>query len=888
MSVMKVARTGASVTLVGSEYRADTQGLNLRVRVLQQFRVPDTNPAPEDLSYSFSVPHGAGKDQQQAQATLTAVRIVADDKVIDGKVLPIQEAETKFAAARAAGKGAAIVKPTDSKDVFRTTVAAVLPGTLVSVCLTLMVPMRFEGKTIVGVVPIALAARFGASAPTPGSAPSPLFSDAWDAVESSGEAAVSPGGRGTSCEPCHPSRSVATATVKVEMRVDLGRPLAAVACPSHRADPLFACAQDTDPDGSIMRATLTLGSGMAGVSAAEDFVVVITPRDVNQPLVCVEHRPACEEEGVPACTAIEVAVHMDLVPEGGLAPPTAPGLYWFVVDLSGSMDPCIGQAREAAMGLIASVPQGSLVQMTFFGELFKHVFSAPTLYTWASADALKAAVKFMTANMGGTDMRLVLEEVMGQVREGATAAAHLPVRCILITDGSVDADIQRACCDIVSATVAGVLDVRVFTVGVGHEVSTALVNGLAAAGRGRAVFANADNISACCQRVFTAAAGGALTDVHVKWSKALEDRVLPGCGRGYDPLPVVYNAETVTFSAIFENVCVPSADDDDAWVTVQATRAGPCAGVGYDAVPMSWTMRLNGVAATTGRELHAHVAGHVIGRLLEVAAQTPCDHATRQALKDRAVELACTFGVVSAEGTAFLAVWDRKSASDTASAATAVCSGAVHHFAAETSTSSSSHGVCYPGPAMCTYTCAGPVPEPAVARASPKSEWGSQTAKGLDRGPGEEHVVLRTKGVARDVPPSNLPLKATERKAPEEYREIPARGMGFAPAFVPYIMGQQDFEGFWELQHVVHAPMLCYGARKGIESLRGAGLPVSDAVWATFVVLQILRDFCSLAEKQWSLVAAEAHRWLCAQAEGPRLLGDAALADQLRAAISTQ
>ncbi len=171
-----------------------------------------------------------------------------------------------------------------------------------------------------------------------------------------------------------------------------------------------------------------------------------------------------------------------------LAPPAAeegavmPRDVSFVVDVSGSMSgQKIEQARAAlrqALGTLRTADRFQLIAFSSGVRHFREGFSA------ATAENLRAAREFVDGLQadGGTNISGALEAALGS----AVSQERLPL-VLFLTDGVPSVGEQEP--DRIAAMAAGRAGrARIFTIGVGHDVNTYLLDRLAKEGRGAAEY----------------------------------------------------------------------------------------------------------------------------------------------------------------------------------------------------------------------------------------------------------------------------------------------------------------------------------------------------------------------------------------------------------------
>ena len=158
----------------------------------------------------------------------------------------------------------------------------------------------------------------------------------------------------------------------------------------------------------------------------------------------------------------------------------------FVVDVSGSMSGTkLDQAKAAlrqALGTLNSVDRFRLVSFSSGVRNFREGWSPVT------ASSLQEARQFVDALQaeGGTNIAGALDAVLG----ATVPEDRLPI-VVFLTDGVPSVGEQEP--DRIAAAAAGhVGRTRIFTVGVGHDVNTYLIDRLAKEGRGSAEYVAPD------------------------------------------------------------------------------------------------------------------------------------------------------------------------------------------------------------------------------------------------------------------------------------------------------------------------------------------------------------------------------------------------------------
>jgi hypothetical protein len=154
----------------------------------------------------------------------------------------------------------------------------------------------------------------------------------------------------------------------------------------------------------------------------------------------------------------------------------------FLVDRSGSMS---GQPMEEAVRtlrlFLQSLPTSVTFNVVSFGSTHSSLFPQPAPMNNANLLAARKLLDTMKANMGGTEIYQPLQQIFStKPKPGFTR------NIFVLTDGEVSN--TTGCLGLVKESCAKSPLVRVFSFGIGSNVSVPLVQGLAANGKGVAEF----------------------------------------------------------------------------------------------------------------------------------------------------------------------------------------------------------------------------------------------------------------------------------------------------------------------------------------------------------------------------------------------------------------
>jgi Ca-activated chloride channel family protein len=157
-----------------------------------------------------------------------------------------------------------------------------------------------------------------------------------------------------------------------------------------------------------------------------------------------------------------------------------------VVDISGSMSgEKLDQAKEAMTQALGTLRPADRFRLVAFSSRIRHFRQGFTPATAANLRQARNFVRNLTAT-GGTNIAGALDAVLGS----AVAEDRLPI-IVFMTDGLPSVG-EREPNRIAEAASSRIGRARIFTVGVGHDVNTYLLDRLAVEGRGSAEYVAPD------------------------------------------------------------------------------------------------------------------------------------------------------------------------------------------------------------------------------------------------------------------------------------------------------------------------------------------------------------------------------------------------------------
>jgi hypothetical protein len=151
----------------------------------------------------------------------------------------------------------------------------------------------------------------------------------------------------------------------------------------------------------------------------------------------------------------------------------------FIADRSGSMQDKIKGLRKAMTVFLKGIPTNRHFNIWCFGTEHWPLWPSPVEYNAENLVVALRSVESFHADMGGTNIKKVLNDV---VRSSAT---DRETDVVVLTDGAVSAAMQDETLRLITQAKHNTKGrLRFFALGIGDEVSHALVSGIAQAGGG--------------------------------------------------------------------------------------------------------------------------------------------------------------------------------------------------------------------------------------------------------------------------------------------------------------------------------------------------------------------------------------------------------------------
>ncbi|MDQ3918928.1 MAG: VIT and VWA domain-containing protein [Acidobacteriota bacterium] len=447
-----------------TDVRADIAGFLARVNVTQEFE----NPFPQKIEavYTFPLPQSAAVDD---------MTLKVGDRVVKGKILRREEARAVYEAARQGGQVAGLLDQ-ERPNIFTQSVANIAPGERVTVALSYVETLKYDGGTYEFSFPTVVGPRYVPGAPT--GAPPQGGGRLSDTDRVPDGSRISP--------RVMPEGMRAGHDISIDVALDAGLPVGELKSVSHeieieRPSPTAARVRLKD-SAAIPNKDFVLRYDVAG-RKIED--ALLTHRDSRGGYFTLILQP-------PERVTVEDVSPKELV---------------FVLDTSGSMSGFpIEKAKETMrLALEGLNPQDTFNLITFSGDT-AILFPQPVP---ATKENLARALKFLEWHVGegGTEMMKAVRAAL----DPSDSADHVRVVCFM-TDGYVGNDME------IISEVQKHPNARVFAFGIGGAVNRFLLDQMAERGRGEVEYVSLrDDGSAAARRFHERVRNPLLTDITVDW-----------------------------------------------------------------------------------------------------------------------------------------------------------------------------------------------------------------------------------------------------------------------------------------------------------------------------------------------------------------------------------
>ncbi|KAJ4293261.1 hypothetical protein N0V90_008543 [Kalmusia sp. IMI 367209] len=357
------------------------------------------------------------------------------DRTIYGLVRERAEARKTYEEAKDRGEKAALLEQLpDAADVFITSVSNIPKSSFVEVSITYIQELKHDAEVdgIRLTIPTSISPRYG-------SYPGKLM----DETTVSDAEGIS---------------------LTIDVSMAEGIPIKKIISPSHPIEVHLGAlsASTVDEEPSISKASATLALGTAELE--KDFVLQVVAKDIGVPQAFLE-----THSNLPNQRALMAT----LVPKFNLKS-QKPEIV-FIADRSGSMHRNIPTLISALKVFLKSIPMGCMFNICSFGSRHSFLWTKSQVYGQETLEEAIRHVSNFQADYGGT-------ETLNAVK-ACVEARHkeMPTELMLLTDGDIWAQ-QQIFTYVDEQTKSD--DIRVFPIGIGGRVSSALIEGVARAGHG--------------------------------------------------------------------------------------------------------------------------------------------------------------------------------------------------------------------------------------------------------------------------------------------------------------------------------------------------------------------------------------------------------------------
>jgi Ca-activated chloride channel homolog len=428
-----------------------------------------------EVVYTFPLPHDGAVDDY-------ALRV--GERTLRGQIHRRAKAQAIYDAAKEEGRTAGLLEQ-ERPNVFTQRLANVGPGEVVEVTMHVVQPLRPERGRYELVLPTVVGPRF-----VPGTATGTRVGNGMLADTN----AVPDASRIT--PPVLPPGTQSCGALSIEVSIDAGGPVTALATTSHRI------LVEPDHLGALVR----LDERFARLD--RDFVLSWR-RDAPEPRATLHAQPDRDGRGGWFTLTVQ--------PPAALDPTDVPGRELvFVLDASGSMHGAPIELAKATMRrFIRGLGPDDAFQVLRFSDSASGLGTELMPPTPANVEDAIAFIDAV-AGEGGTEMT-----------EGIRAALALPRRSdrvryvVFLTDGYIGNERE-----VFSLVADHIGDARLFSLGVGSSVNRHLLDGMARMGRGTVTYVDLDEpTEPVVERIYEKLRQPALVDLAVEFT-GLEVRAL--------------------------------------------------------------------------------------------------------------------------------------------------------------------------------------------------------------------------------------------------------------------------------------------------------------------------------------------------------------------------
>ncbi|KZL79738.1 von willebrand domain containing protein [Colletotrichum incanum] len=402
-----------------------------RTTLSQTFVNPSSDAAIPELRYNFPLYDGV--------SVVAFTCTINNDRVIQGVVQEKNIARKTYDDAVAKGQTAGLLEQLpDASDVFTTTIGNVPAGAQIVVKIEYLGELKHDAE-VDGTrftIPTSIAPRFG-------SYPGTLLN-----------------------KPTNVSTKEGISIV-VDAEVPSGSVIKSIQSPSH---PIAVSVGSTSTMNADATPSLQLASATLSLGTAEldnDFIIQVIATNTSSPVAVLETHPTIPHQQALMATLVPKFKMVTTKPE-----------VVFICDRSGSMEGNrISDLKNALKVFLKSLPVGAMFNICSFGSGHSFLFDKSVIYDQNTLETAMKHVDTFDANFGGTQIHDPIEQTFKRRH------TDLDLEVFLITDGEVWGE-EKLFSMVNNHIQNSKGAIRLFTLGVGRDVSHSLIEGLARAGNG--------------------------------------------------------------------------------------------------------------------------------------------------------------------------------------------------------------------------------------------------------------------------------------------------------------------------------------------------------------------------------------------------------------------
>jgi len=474
-----------------TDVKAEISGFLSRVNVTQEFE----NPFKEKIEaiYTFPLPQNAAVDDM----TMTI-----GNRVVKGKILPREEAQAVYEAAKSNGQVASLLNQ-ERPNIFTQSVANILPGEQIKITISYVETLKYEAGTYEFVFPMVVGPRYIPGQPSGEKRGNGFAPDTTQVPDAS---RITP--------KMAPAGFRSGHDVSLDIQLDAGLLIDALDSKTHPIDIERPDARSAHirlkEAATIPNKDFVLRYDVAGGSIQD---AILTHRSDKGGFFTMILQP-------PDRVAVQDVTPKELV---------------FVLDTSGSMEGFpIEKAKETMkLAMDSLYPSDTFNLITFAGNtdiLFPHPVPA-------TKENIRKAQLLLSGRggSGGTEMMTAIKAAL----EPSDNQDHVRIVCFM-TDGYVGNDME------IISEIQKHPNARVFGFGIGESVNRFLLDKMAEAGRGEVEYVGLnDDGSAAARRFHERIRNPLLTDISIDWNGLPVADVYP------QRIPDLFSAKPLILSGRF-------------------------------------------------------------------------------------------------------------------------------------------------------------------------------------------------------------------------------------------------------------------------------------------------------------------------------------------------